>query len=980
VVETRPLVSPVLVGRDDMLDLADRRIAEVAEGHGRFLLLAGEAGVGKTRLLAAIAERSTAAGFSTCRGGAYPSDIQVAAAVLIDLARQMRRSPPAGDLGTRLETRLDAGAEGAGDAHRRRRLLVLDAAELLASSADPGPTVIALEDLHWSDDLTLEILESLTRRLPEIPLLVIVTYRSDELYPRVPMREWRARLVTRRLAEEIRLRRLTADETATMTTVLSGNNLPVARDVAAAVHLRSDGIPLHIEELLGGLTTAPTGPEAVRAADVPDTLEAAVTARLERRTGPAVDVARAGAVIGRSFDVDLLADVMASTPDLLVDPLVELDEHFLLSPSAASGRYSFRHALICDAIYARIPAPVRRRLHERVAEAAATRSDVGTSGFLALHFERAGRPRDAFQHALAGALQAASLSSHGEARDLYAIALRTAPADLPPDERGRVLEAYAAQAAATDANDVAAEAYESARAAYLEAGDAVAAAAVVGPQVAIRHLLGEALDDRAARLRQAMAELPVGPSLHSPPADVASGRVRASLLAELAAAFMLDRRLDESIAYATEAGRLAAAVGDEAVERHAMTTLGACEVFAGSMSAGWSRLEDAVERSRSAKLEAEAARAYRMIATSASVLVEYDRAERWLRDGIDYADRVELWNHRHYMAAHLGHVLWATGRWPDADTIARHALADGRGGVTTRITALHVLGYLALGRGQLGDADTALSEARELGWRMRELQRLSPALWGLSELAVVRGDWADAIVLAEEGLAASLRVADAAYLYPFAVTGTRAFLGIGDPAGARGWIDRVRTMLELRALPGTLPAVDHALGLVALADGRTGQARTALASAMSAWGARGRVWEGTWALIDLARAHARANQPADAGREAAAAQAVADRIGSPVLRDAASAADIMPAARGSAAGTEPWSPLTAREFEVARLVAEGGTNGEIAGRLGVATRTVSAHVEHILAKLDVNRRTEIAAWVAARAVLHSRPHGENREE
>ena len=97
--------------------------------------------------------------------------------------------------------------------------------------------------------------------------------------------------------------------------------------------------------------------------------------------------------------------------------------------------------------------------------------------------------------------------------------------------------------------------------------------------------------------------------------------------------------------------------------------------------------------------EAEAARGYRMVGSSASELMEYDRAERWLTEGVRYAENAELWNHRHYMAAHLAHVQWATGQWDAAARTAQGALADGRGGITTRITAQYVLGYLAMGRG-----------------------------------------------------------------------------------------------------------------------------------------------------------------------------------------------------------------------------------------------------------------------------------------
>src|SRR5690242_6819058 len=116
-----------------------------------------------------------------------------------------------------------------------------------------------------------------------------------------------------------------------------------------------------------------------------------------------------------------------------------------------------------------------------------------------------------------------------------------------------------------------------------------------------------------------------------------------------------------------------------------------------------------------------------MIGSSASVLVDYDRAGRWLAEGIGYAERVELWNHRHYMASHLAHVQWATGQWDVATQTARQALADGRGGITTRITAQYVLGYLAMGRGDWDAAEGLLREALATGERMAELQQIGRA-------------------------------------------------------------------------------------------------------------------------------------------------------------------------------------------------------------------------------------------------------------
>jgi len=975
------VVCPVIVGRDDLLELTERRLREVAGGHGHALLVAGEAGVGKTRLVGALERRAAVAGYRVVRAGTYPSDLQVPGAILVDLARVMLRTSGFEDAGTALANRLDESVSAQGDARRRRRMLVLDVAELLAELGTAGPLLFLLEDLHWCDDLTLEVLEALARRLRELPILLVGTYRSDELFPRIPMRQWRARLLGQRMAEEVRLDRLSVADTATMVNLITQAATPVSREVAAAFHRRTDGVPLYVEELLGVLAaTGIDAASAVLAADVPDTIEETLVARLELRSGLAAKIARAGAVIGRAFDVDLLSVVVGEDPDGLSEALTELADHFILLPSRTPGRLGFRHALICDAIYDRITEPERRRLHARTADAAAGRPDVGTDAFLSLHYERAGRRDDAYRAALAGARAATAMSSHGEARELYQRALRTMPADLTDATRAAILEEYAKSAAATDYNDAANDAFEQARAAYLRAARATEAAAVVGPLVAVRHLLGDGLEARAARLRAALTELESPPSLHQPPAGEAGDRVRAQLLAGLSAAYMLDRRLDESITFGTEARRLALAAGDAPTDRHASATLGSCFVFAGRMDEGWALLEEAIAGSRRDQLEGEAARAYRMLGTSASVLVEYVRAERWLREGIDYAERVELWNHRHYMAAHLGHVLWATGRWEEGGSVAAAALADGRGGLTTRITALHVLGFVAVGRGDWSRARDALQTARNLGGQMRELQRLSPALWGLAELERLTGNVAAGLALVDEGFGASMAVGDAAYLFPFLVTGTRLHLANGDPGAAARWVDVAGATLTKRSIPGTLPALDHARGLLHLAEGSTGAARTELETAIERWTGLGRTWEGLAAQVDLARCHLRANRREEGARVARQAVAAASALGSPVL--AAAAKEVLDAAvrRGAEAEPEPWAPLTAREFEVARLVTDGLTNPEVAGELGLSPKTVSAHLEHIMAKLGVGRRAEVAAWVASTGVLHSRPHGDDREE
>jgi predicted ATPase len=261
-----------------------------------------------------------------------------------------------------------------GDAHHRRRLLVQDLADLLVT-ADPGTAaLIVLEDLHWADELSLDVLGHLAGRLATRPMLVVGAYRSDELYPALPMRELRARLVGQRLAEEIRLPRLGLDQTATMASAVLGR--PAPAQVVAAIHERSDGIPLHVEEFLAAIDEGALTPQsgaAVQAATVPDTLGDAVLSRARQLAARTREVASAAAVIGRSFDFDLLTAITGASPDEVAAALRELQNAYLVLPGADAVSFDFRHALIRDALYADTDLPVRRRLHERVARIAAER-------------------------------------------------------------------------------------------------------------------------------------------------------------------------------------------------------------------------------------------------------------------------------------------------------------------------------------------------------------------------------------------------------------------------------------------------------------------------------------------------------------------------------------------------------------------------------------------------------------------------------
>ncbi len=944
--------SPVLVGRDTYLALVEARLAGAAAGAGQLLFVAGEAGIGKTRLLGSAARRAQASGFTVARGAAFPGDVQSLAGLLLDLASDLTSAaePALSDLGQRLTSRVREIPTGAGDAHHRRRLLVQDLADLVVT-AEPGtPVLLVLEDLHWADELSLDVLGHLAG-LGTRPMMVAGAYRTDELYPQLPMRNLRARLLGQRLAEEVRLPRLGLAQTATMTSATLGR--PVPAQVVAAIHQRSDGIPLHVEEFLAAIDSGALTPQSgaeVQAAAVPDTLGDAVLSRAQLLTTPAREVASAAAVIGRSFDFDLLTAVTEAGPDEVAGALRELQDANLVLPGADAVTFDFRHALIRDTLYADTDLPLRRRLHESVARAAVDRGYRGA--FISAHFEQAGQPGLAHEYAAAAAAEAATLSAHGEALELYRRAVRSLPTGLPALDRATLFAALGDEAAATDDNTAAAQAYKTAHELATGAGDVRAAAALAPRMAAVAHLLGEGLDARLALLQAALDSL-----------DGVAGteREHAQLRSAMAAAYMLDRRLDEAITHGEQSRAESELTGDDETLLNTAATLGSVLVFAGRMDEGWQLVEDAVARACAAQREAEAARGYRMIGSAASVLVEYDRAGRWLADGIGYAERVELWNHRHYMASHLAHVQWATGQWDAAAQTARQALADGRGGITTRITAQYVLGYLAMGRGDWDAADGLLREALAIGEQMAELQRLSPPLWGLAEAARCRGDHDTALVLCERGFQASAEVTDAAYLFPYLLTGVRAHLAHNEADAAQAWADRVAVVLTARAIPGTLPAIDHARGLVLIARGDVSAAHQVLETASGAWRARHRFWEGAWARLDLAAAAAQARRRGEAALLTSEVRDLAAAAGATTLVDAA---DRLTAESGRGRQLDPWYPLSAREFEVAQLVAAGLTNRQIAERLVVAPKTVSAHITHILGKLGAARRAEIAAWCA----------------
>ena len=948
-----PLLSPILIGRDDLLDLADRRLAEVADGHGQLLLLAGEAGIGKSRFMEAVETKARDIGFRTAGGFLAPQDRDVPAASLLDMARSMTRLEPWADLGRQL---LALAAETVAAPQPRHRVLVLTAVDLIAGALD-GPTVLVFDDLQWADNLSLEILTELARATRDRPLLIVGAYRSDELAPGALLRDWRARLLTQRIAEEARLTPLTREQTALMTTLILGTGLPAPRDVVDAVYERTDGIPLHIEELLGAMAEAERiDGRAIRDAAVPDTLEDAILQRIARLSPEAQAVARAGAVIGRCFVPSVLAGIMDVPADTLDAPLRELVEQHVLEPPGLRGLYDYRHQLLRDAVYRSLPDGQRRRLHARAGEfgqALEGASEIHAS----LHYERAGMSSEAFRSALQGAQTAARLSSHREAFELYRRAVDHLPADLSPTDRGALLEAYASEAGAFEENEIAEQMSREARAAYLAAGQpANAARMLVGVlglwRREIRSVAGRS--GLAAALLQELETLPAGRER-----EIA----RAWLSDEWTRIHLETISLDEARSTIETLRETATALGDAAQLITASAFTAMVDVLDGRVAEGLDEIWAAAHEAKEAGFEDVGLGTFREAATLAFRTMEYRRADVVLAEGIRYAEAIEQSLCWHVMSATSALVAWAGGEWGEAAATARQTIAD-HGSRRSVTMARWAVGYVALSQGDYQTAEAELQAALSVGEESGAIDFILPPLWGLAEAALLADCPAEAAALCQDAFARARAVGERALLVPFVVTGVRAEQAAGRPTDAEAWLaacgEHLATMPDVAQ-----PALDHAGGLVSLAAGSTGTARHALETAIEGWDARPRTWESLWARLDLAGCRMRSGGYVEAAALLAEVRTVAERLRSrPLL---ARVEELGRLNRRHDAEATAWHPLTAREYEVARLIATGLTNAEIAAELSVAPRTVSAHVEHILAKLGAGRRAEIASWVATTA-------------
>ncbi len=679
-----PSTSMSLLERQTESTILNAALDRASAGSGAVILVSGEAGIGKTALIehftSGASRRSTAPRllWGACDALFTPRPFgpfhDIAAQGLPDLDEALRDS--------------------------NRSTLFARAFAILSQVV----SVVVVEDVHWADEATLDLVMYLGRRVGRTSVLLIVTYRDDELAPQHPLRNVLGVLASSSATQRIDLGPLSLKAIQTMT---AGRGID-----AAELRAATGGNPFFIQEAL-----------ANAASDVPATIRDAVLARVTRLSDSARAVLDAAAVVGPRIEPWLLsATTGAEAPS--VDECLALG---LLK--ASSGALVFRHELTRRAVLELLPPHRRLVLHRMILTALqASPTARADAARLTYHAEAADDRAAILAHAPAAGRAAAQAGAYREAAALFALALRYAE-DLPAAERAGLYEARADACNHSDDRAGSLQAWREAQAIWQAQGDVRR----TGESLAqcASQLNGMGRTDDAERECQAAIDL-----LETLPA----GRELALAYRVLAGLRMLTQDYQSAIEWGEKAVALAQASGAS----QSAVIVGAENVIASSwMMLDYDRGRQLLERNlrdaHAIGLEHLAGLAYANLSSSASEVYRFTDAERWFHEGSTYVLERGLDRYWHYLLAWRTHTLVRLGRWADAELTASELLGRPNVSVTSRITALTNLGLLRARRGQ-PESGALLDQALELSRDIHSLHRLGLVRGARAEAAWLAGD------------------------------------------------------------------------------------------------------------------------------------------------------------------------------------------------------------------------------------------------
>ncbi len=688
--------APELLERAGALGTLSERLEAVRRGRrGHVALVGGEAGVGKTALLRR-----------------FRDDLGGEARVLWGACAPLFTPRPLGPLLAVAERLGGDLADVVGGDALPHEVAAAFADELRSRT----PTVFVLEDVHWADEATLDVLRLLARRVETVPALVVASFRDDELERDHPLRRVLGEFATSEAVGRLKLARLSPAAVA---------RLAEPYDVDAdELYETTGGNPFFVVEAL-----------AAGAEEIPDTVRDAVLSRAARLGAPATRLLEAVAICPSGAELWLLEALVGDAVERLDDCLASgmLD--------ADASDVAFRHELARLAIDSAI-GPRRKVALHREALSALTAPAVGAPdpARLAHHAEAAGDGPAVLRFARTAGDRAAARGAHREAAAQYARALRFG-AHLTAGERADLSERRSQAAYLTDQSDEAIAALEDAVALRQELRQPLAEGDDLRRLGEILWCPGRTRDARR-RVCEAVDLLETQPP----------GRELALAYGVLASRYAAADRFEEALAWGSCALELAERLGDVAIRVHSLATMGACERDGG----GFARLEESLELARDEGLAEEAGRAFVILAGAAVDRRRHAAATRYLDEGLAWCGDRGFELFRLYLLAYRGRSELDQGRWTEAADAAAAVLRLRRSSATPGIVALTTLGLVRARRGDPGWREL-LDEAWLLAEPTGELARLAPVAAARAEAAWLDGDRDGVAEASESALALAVQ-------------------------------------------------------------------------------------------------------------------------------------------------------------------------------------------------------------------------------
>jgi DNA-binding CsgD family transcriptional regulator/tetratricopeptide (TPR) repeat protein len=672
----RTVADTDLLERAQYLAALGRRLEE-SRRTGRLVLVAGEAGVGKTALL-----RRFCGLYGASRafwGACDPLFTPRPYGPLLDIAEHA-----GGEL-----------AEALAQGPKPHEVAAL----LLRHLRPPGPRVVVVEDIHWADEATLDVLRLIARKIEAVPALVVTSYRDDELDRLHPLRLVVGELATLPAVSRLQLPPLSPAAVEVLARAYGID--------AAELYRRTGGNPFYVTEVLSSGEV-----------HVPPTVRDAVLARAARLRPRAQRLLECVSVVPVHVEYPLLQalakDAYASLDECLSSGMLQVE----------GDTVAFRHELARMAVEEAIPGHRRRGLHRGVLSLL-VEAGTADAARLAHHAEAAGDADGVLRYAQAAGERAAQTHAHREAAAQYARALRFADR-LPPETRARLHEARAYECYVTDRLDEAVESMQRAIDCYRQLGDLRREGDALRALSSILWCPGRIAEAQQAGREavKCLERLPPGHELAMAYGNIASLCLTAG-------------DADGTVHWGGRAIDLAQRLGDTEALAHGLTTVGMLE-FSGGLTSGREKIERSLDLARQAGLDENVGRAFTFLTWGALRQRSYSLAYRYAEAGLEYCSErnLDLW--WRYFPALRAQAELEQGRWAEAADSAAQVLRTRGPSLMPRIVALVVLGLV---RARRGDPDvwTPLDEALALAQPSGELLRTALVAAARAEAAWLKG-------------------------------------------------------------------------------------------------------------------------------------------------------------------------------------------------------------------------------------------------